>query len=287
MRALVMHTFPVPAALTTLSAALALNLPLSLPAAAQTNTTAPRVVSELKDIRMKAGAALPKAGGTQHDREDCPQAVIQPKSAAARRVASQGWAVMADVPLGPYRAVSFAGQMQAATSGTCSITQGNVAVFDHDKLIALAYGKSAEDTAIGNLIPLESGAVRVWDGDITTSPVGDLHVDADGTLRLSKIASEDAVCQGRAKVPSVYGMPIDKARKALAAKGWNPVRAKASGDPRQAALFKRGVIETDDCSGTGLAYCSYSYTSTVGKLSLTTMGEDDLPSVADYSVKCR
>lgn len=282
-----MHTFPAPAALTTLSAALALNLALSLPAAAQTNTTAPRVVSELKDIHIKAGAALPKAGGTQHDREDCPQAVIQPKSAAAKRVASQGWAVMADVPLGPYRAVSFAGQMQAATSGTCSITQGNVAVFDHDKLIALAYGKSAEDTAIGNLIPLEGGAVRVWDGDITTSPVGDLHVDADGTLRLSKIASEDAVCQGRAKVPNVYGMPIDKARKALAAKGWNPVRAKASGDPRQAALFKRGVIETDDCSGTGLAYCSYSYTSTVGKLSLTTMGEDDLPSVADYSVKCR
>jgi len=282
-----MHTFPAPAAFTTLSAALVLNLALSLPAAAQTNTTAPRVVSELKDIHIKAGAALPKAGGTQHDREDCPQAVIQPKSAAARRVASQGWAVMADVPLGPYRAVSFAGQMQAATSGTCSITQGNVAVFDYDKLIALAYGKSAEDTAIGNLMPLEGGAVRVWDGDITTSPVGDLHVDADGTLRLSKIASEDTVCQGRAKVPSVYGMPIDKARKALAAKGWNPVRAKASGDPRQAALFKRGVVETDDCSGTGLAYCSYSYTSTVGKLSLTTMGEDDLPSVADYSVKCR
>ena len=114
-----------------------------------------------------------------------------------------------------------------------------------------------------------------------------LHVDADGTLRLSKIASEDTVCQGRAKVPNVYGMPIDKARKALAAKGWNPVRAKASGDPRQAALFKRGVIETDDCSGTGLAYCSYSYASATGKLSLTTMGEDDLPSVADYSVKCR
>lgn len=282
-----MHTFSAPATFTTLGAALALNLALSLPAAAQTNTTAPRVVSELKDIHVKAGTTLPKAGGTQHDREDCPQAVIQPKSAAAKRVASQGWAVMADVPLGPYRAVSFAGQMHAATSGTCSITQGNVAVFDNDKLIALAYGKSAEDTAIGNLMPLEGGAVRVWDGDITTSPVGDLHVDADGTLRLSKLASEDAVCQGRAKVPNVYGMPIDKARKALAAKGWNPVRAKASGDPRQAALFKHGVIETDDCSGTGLAYCSYSYASTAGKLSLTTMGEDDLPSVADYSVKCR
>ena len=282
-----MHTLPTPPAFTALGAALALSLALSLPAAAQTNTTVPRAVSELKDLHMKASTALPRAGGTQHDREDCPQALIQPKSAAAKRVASQGWAVMADVPLGPYRAVSFAGQMQASTSGTCSITQGNVAVFDKDKLIALAYGKSAEDTAIGNLIPLEGGAVRVWDGDITTSPVGDLHVDADGTLRLSKIASEDTVCQGRAKVPNVYGMPIDKARKALAAKGCNPVRAKASGDPRQAALFKRGVIETYDCSGTGLAYCSYSYASATGKLSLTTMGEDDLPSVADYSVKCR
>ena len=40
---------------------------------------------------------------------------------------------------------------------------------------------------------------------------------ADGTVRLTKMADEDTVCQGRAKLPNVYGMPIDKARKALAA----------------------------------------------------------------------
>ncbi len=266
---------------------LTLGLALSLPALAQTNAPAPRVVSELTDIRMKALANLPKAGGSASDRDDCPQRVIQPKSAAAKLVAAQGWAVMADVPLGSYRVVSFAGQMQSATSGTCNVTQGNVAVFDNEKLIALADGKSADDTAIGHLTALEGGAVRVWDGDIVESPAGDLHLDADGTLRLARIADEDSVCHGRAKVPNVYNMPIDKARKALAAKGWNPVRAKPEGEPRQTTLIKRGIVEAEACSGTGLGYCSFNYAGSAGTLSLTTVGDNDLPSVVDYGVKCR
>ncbi|EMD9437677.1 PASTA domain-containing protein [Burkholderia cepacia] len=267
-------------------AGLMLGLALTVPAVAQTTASAPRVVSELKDIRMKPLANLPMAGSA-NDRGDCSQLVIQPKSAAARLVAAQGWAVMSDMPLGPYRAISFAGQMEAATSGTCSITQGNVAVFENGRLIALAYGKSAEDTAIGRLAPLESGAVRIWDGDIAPSPAGDLHVDRDGTLRLSRVADEDAVCKGRAKVPNVYNMPIDKARKALIANGWNPVRGGASGEPRQSALVRRGIVETESCAGTGLAFCDFGYTGPAGKLTLTTVGEGALPSVTDYDVKCR
>ena len=267
-------------------AGLMLGLALTVPAVAQTTASAPRVVSELKDIRMKPLANLPMAGSA-NDRGDCSQLVIQPKSAAARLVAAQGWAVMSDMPLGPYRAISFAGQMEAATSGTCSITQGNVAVFENGRLIALAFGKSAEDTAIGRLAPLESGAVRIWDGDIAPSPAGDLHVDRDGTLRLSRVADADAVCQGRAKVPNVYNMPIDKARKALIANGWNPVRGGASGEPRQSALVRRGIVETESCAGTGLAFCDFGYTGPAGKLTLTTVGEGALPSVTDYDVKCR
>ena len=274
-----------------LGAAFTLSLALSLPAAAQpnapTDASAPRVASDLKDIRMKAIASLPKAGGSAIDRDGCPWRVIPPKSAGARLVAAQGWAVMADLPLGAYRAVSFAGQMEAGTSGTCNITQGNVAVFDGDKLVALAYGKSADDTAIGNLTALEGGAVRVWDGDIVGSPVGDLHVEADGTVRLGKLADEESVCKGQAKVPNVYGMPIDKARKALADKGWKPVRGGASPEPRQAALVRRGITEAESCAGTGLAYCDFGYAGPAGRLTLTTVGEKDLPTVSDYDVKCR
>jgi len=274
-----------------LGAALTFSLVLSLPALAQpgaaTNASAPRVQSELRDIRMKALSSLPKAGGSANDRDGCSWRVIQPKSVAARSVAAQGWAVMADVPLGTHRAVSFAGRMQPGTSGTCHITQGNVAVFDGDRLLALAYGKSAEDTAIGNLAALEGGAVRLWDGDIVASPVGDLRVEADGTLRLAKVADEDSVCQGRAKVPNVYSMPIDKARKALADKGWRPVRAKADGESRKAGFIKRGIVEIESCAGTGLAYCSFSYTSAAGTLSLVTAGEQDLPNVVNYDAKCR
>lgn len=270
------------------ASALVLGCALSLPAFAQTNA-AVRAASDLANIRMKPLNMLPKAGGSADDRDGCPNLLIKPKSAAAKQVAAQGWAVMADLPLGagPYRAVSFAGVMQAATSGTCNIAQGNVAVFDNDKLVALAYGKSAEDTAIGTLTALEGGAVRVWDGDIPAAPAGDLHVDADGTLRLTKVADEDAVCHGRAKVPNVYGTPIDKARKALIAQGWKPVRGGASDEPRQAALVKRGITEAASCAGTGLAYCDFEYVGPAGKLTLTTAGESALPSVVDYDVKCR
>ncbi|MFX8441252.1 hypothetical protein ABTL81_19940, partial [Acinetobacter baumannii] len=80
-----MPTFAAPAAQTSLRhAVLALSLAVSLPAVAQTGAAAPHVVSELKDIRVKATATLPKAGGSASDREDCPQRVIQPKSAAAK-----------------------------------------------------------------------------------------------------------------------------------------------------------------------------------------------------------
>lgn len=269
------------------SAALALGLALTLPAMAQISALAPRMQSDLKDIRMKAITSLPRAGGSAGDRDGCPLSVIEPRSAAAKLVAAQGWAVMADVPLGAYRAVSFAGRMKAGTSGTCSITQGNVAVFDGDRLLALAYGKSDEDTAIGNLTPLEGGSVRVWSGGIVGSPVGDLRVEADGTVRLGRVADEESVCRGRASVPNVYGMPIDKARKALADKGWKPVKGGASPEPRQAALVKRGIGEANSCAGTGLAYCDFSYVGPAGRLILTTVGEDDLPQVAGYDVKCR
>lgn len=264
---------------------------LSLPAAAQpsasTNAPALRLVSELKDIRVTALNSLPKAGGSGSAQNGCPWRVVQPKSPAARLVAAQGWAVMADVPLGSYRAVSFAGQMKAGTSGTCYITQGNVAVFDGDKLLALAYGKSADEAAIGDLTALEGGAVRVWDGDIVGSPVGDLRIEADGTMRLGKLAVEESVCKGQAKVPNIYGMPIDKARKALADKGWKPVRIKPDGESRQAGLIKRGIVEVESCSGTGLAYCSFSYTGAAGALSVVTAGEKGLPNVVGYDAKCR
>lgn len=274
-----------------LGAALALSLSLSLSAAAQSsasaNAPAPRVVSELKDIRVKALTGLPKAGGSASDRNGCPWRVLEPKSPAARLVTAQGWAVMSDVPLGSYRAVSFAGQMQAGTSGTCHITHGNVAIFDGDKLVALAYGKSADEAAIGNLTALEGGAVRVWDGDVIGSPVGDLRVEADGIVRLGKLADEESVCKGQAKIPNIYGMPIDKARKALADKGWKPVRIKPDGESRQAGLFKRGIVEVESCAGTGLAYCSFSYTGAAGALSVVTAGEKGLPNVVGYDTKCR
>jgi len=264
-----------------------LGLAMALPGVAQTAAPTVRVQSDLKDIRIQAITSLPKAGGSADDRNGCPWRVIRPKSAAAKLVAAQGWAVTADVPLGAYRAVSFAGQMEAGTSGTCSITQGNVAVFDGDKMLALAYGKSAEDTAIGNLTALEGGTVRVWDGDAVGSPVGDLRIEADGTVHLGKLADEESVCKGQAKVPNVYGMSIDKARKVLAAKGWKPVRGGASPEPRQAALVRRGIAEAESCAGTGLGYCDFGYAGPAGRLTLTTVGEDALPSVSDYAVMCR
>ena len=75
--------------------------------------------------------------------------------------------------------------------------------------------------------------------------------------------------------------------------GWQPV----PGDPAQQALgwakdiAAAGVPEVEDCSGTGFAFCAFTYARPAGTLSVVTAGEGgedgSLPAVSRYWVDCK
>jgi hypothetical protein len=247
-------------------------------------------VSELAGLKFIRLDKLPAAPGGA-DTDACSSFIVQPSTPAGRLVAARGWSVTGEAKVGMLQAVSFAGSFEQGTSGTCTIGDGNVAIFDNDQLIAIAYAERSSNQSIGRIVGLENGGARVWDGDFLSTPIGDIELTDDSLLRLGKLAREETLCGGKAVVPNIYNMPINKARAALSEKGWTPVAGEPKTDPaefgREIDLIKQGIVEVDSCSGTGLAYCGYKYRGPAGTLSVTTAGENDLPSVVGYEVNCQ
>jgi hypothetical protein len=87
-----------------------------------------------------------------------------------------------------------------------------------------------------------------------------------------------------AKLPSITGLTYHKARKRLLAAGWQPLRTKsfneAATDPDIAygngrIFWKRGYVEVEACSGTGIAACAFLFEDAYGnRLRVTTAGEE-------------
>ena len=151
--------------------------------------------------------------------------------------------------------------------------------------LAVALGDPA---GIGPEIVVKAWLSREREALAPFFAVGDIRSIDDYKFEFNPVAASDGVCGGRAKVPNINNMPIDKARAALKANGWEPVPSSEQDrtDSRVAELVKLGVIEAEACSGTGLGYCSYNYRGEAGTLSVTTAGDNDYPSVSDYDVKC-
>ena len=244
---------------------------------------------ESQGLSTAAMEALPKAPAGAALPDFCKRYAANPISEAARSVRGQGWTVTGEAKLGTLNAVSFASKFEPATSGTCFIRDGNVALFDGGRLLALAYAPKGSKSSIGRVEPLEGGNARIWDGDPPGQPIADLRAE-DGRMRIGPVAPLETVCGGKAVVPNIYGMPIDRARKALAEKGWRPVPGDPNaGDPRfgrERDLRKRGIVEVDGCSGTGFGDCSFTYKGASGGLSVTTMGDADPPVVSGYDATC-
>ncbi len=247
--------------------------------------------SDVAGIEFVALGHLPKAPASATSQKDCDWMLAKPKTAAGQAVAALGWGVTAEVPLGAYQAVSFAGQFEPSTSGSCQIDKGNVAIFSDRQLIALAYaGKGAKQT-IGSIAVLQEG-LRIWDGDLVAAPVADIHVLDGKSLEVVAIAAEDAVCQSAGKVPNVYGKPIDQARQSLISAGWAPLKnpkdlaADEAQYGQELELSKQGIIEVDACSGTGFNFCNFYYRRDAMELSVTTAGEEGLPRVVGYGAQC-
>lgn len=251
-----------------------------------------RVVSEVEGLAFTMLDRLPRApsrGGKVPD--FCTSYVADARGASAGTVRALGWTITGEARLGSFTVVSFAGGFEPATSGTCIVQNGNVGIFNQEGgLVALAYARRGSKASIGRVSALEGGAVRVWDGDPPGMPVADIErADGGYLLRLGALAANETFCRGRASVPNIYGMGIDKARRALIQRGWTPVPSQPSPDERfgrEKDLRARGVVEVDGCSGTGFGYCRFGYKGAAGTLSVTTMGDDEFPIVAGYGAEC-
>jgi hypothetical protein len=236
-------------------------------------------------------ATLPTAQQAQDETGFCAPLFVDPvTTSAGQDVAAKGWHVTAELPLGDLTAVSFVGSAAPATSGTCELLDGNVGFYSGDQLVALLFATQAEQPLIGSLRPFGDN-LRLLNGDLLPGSVADIMREGDRIVVTAPAANEP-VCNGKATVPGIEDLPIDQARKLLLGAGWQPV----PGDPAQQALgwagdlAAAGVPEVQDCSGTGFAFCAFSYAGPAGTLTAITAGEEgengSLPSVTRYDVDC-
>jgi len=261
-------------------------------------TQALRVESDLREYQFMPLHRLPHSPEKSALGQYCSAYRAAKQSPLARSVEKLGWIVTSEAPLGRYRAVSFASGFDEGTSAMCFARNANVAVFDGDALVALAYAKrpytgpnsNSNPVPLGVVEPLEdSTGLRVWT-DPPGMPVGELRVVGD-SLRLTARAKEHAYCRDRARVPDIYGKGIDSARRMLFAQGWKPMRPSETPGEFDMALemAKKGLIEAEACSGTGVGYCRWNYRGKAGLLHVVTAGGEEKPAdnwVSGYRVEC-
>ena len=256
-----------------------------------------RVGSTIEAVRIVAATALPpnKDGGRidEYCRDLSPRFDIKPKTVGGRLARRRGWIVTSETKLGNYDAVTIVVALDAATSGTCVHRDGNLAIFDGQRLIAIAYEPPPRRNSDPNYVPSEDSLgsaeqidqrrVRLRWG-LPGAPIADV-VLRDG-VRVEHTAREDPVCGGAASVPNIFEQDIRKARRKLLAFGWRPRRpTDGLRGGLEDGLRKQGVIETEVCSGTGYGYCVFNYANSRGiKLVVTSAGDE--PNVIDYGVHC-
>jgi hypothetical protein len=95
-----------------------------------------------------------------------------------------------------------------------------------------------------------------------------------------------------AKLPVISELNYHTARKKLLTNGWKPVQTKsfedANSDPDIAygngrIFWKRGYVEVESCSGTGISPCNFLFKDAYGnRLRVTTAGEE-LPGQKAYA----
>lgn len=250
----------------------------------------PAFASEVGTLRITPTATLPRAPTDGGD-DMCEHLLKAPVTEAGRSIVGKGWKVTAEHRVGRYQAVSFIGRQEQGTSGSCQLGAGHVALFQGTALKAIIATSDEELPGVARIEPIEGGGLRIWDGDFLSQPVADLQVAVDGAATVRPVAPREMVCKGKASVPNIYGMPIDKARATLRKAGWTPAPNTSAetgpSDSRAIDLAKQGVVEVDDCSGTGFGYCAFNYKGPAGTgLSVTTVGDAEMPLVSGYGADC-
>jgi len=260
------------------------------PSASLTNTltppqsSTPRVASSVRGIRIATLTELPVVRPRTVIPEYCATRHTTPTTSVGRFVSQRGWHVTSEGSLGAYEAVAFVRTFEPGTSGVCSPVDGNVAIFRGGALIAIVYASGDTRSSIGRLqsfpnIPF----LRIWDGTGISPPLADLRLDSAGIV-VGRVAAFDVVCGGGARVPNIFGQPIERARVALRRAGWRPVNAGVSDEPggREGELRANGIVEAEACAGTGYGQCTFNYDDARdNSLRVITVGD-----VVDYETTC-
>lgn len=113
-------------------------------------------------------------------------------------------------------------------------------------------------------------------------------------LSVNVVLAQNKPCRPakHARLPAITEMTYHKARKRLLAAGWQPLQTKsvneADSDPDIAygngrVFWKRGYVEVETCSGTGVAACAFLFEDAYGnRLRVSTAGEE-LPKQKAYA----
>ena len=263
--------------------------------AQSTNARAmPAFKSAIDQVRIVQTSYLPPNPKRTAVDEYCSSyVVVKPKTPGGRLAAGRGWIVTSETKLGHYDAITFVGLLDPPTSATCAHVDGNLAMFDEQKLMALAYlkptsasmqsvssrgGDTVAEDSLGSAEQIDAGRIRLSYG-LPSGPFADVVLGKEITVE--PIAEKDAVCGGTAFVPNVFGSDIRKARLRLIAYGWLPTKPAEA----PSGIVPPGVVEVEDCAGTGYGFCAFNYRHRKGfGLRVISMGEEY--SVEGYSPYC-
>lgn len=224
--------------------------------------------SSVRGIRVAVTQDLPSPPSAMSVDEYCNGYVNEPTTDFARQVATRGWHVTSEGRVGALQATAFVRGFEPGTSGVCFPVDGNVALSDGDRLVAIIYG--GEAAAIGDIHDAgDFNSVRITDGTGVAAPLGDVRVQ-NGSIVVQPLPAADRVCGGDFRVPNVFSIPIERAALQLQASGWTPVGPNYG---------------LQSCAGTGYAQCLYNFDQGQRSLEVITVGEDGGP-VVNYSIEC-
>ena len=107
-------------------------------------------------------------------------------------------------------------------------------------------------------------------------------------LATGQALAQERPCRTRrhAKLPALTELTYHKARKRLLAAGWHIRRTKsfkeAETDPdisygNGRLFWRRGYVEVEACSGTGVAACTFLFEDAYGNRLRVTTGGEELP----------
>ena len=202
-------------------------------------------------------------------------------------IADKGWAILSEVEFAQYLLIGFAGKMESSTSGSCFISESNIAIYEKDILVGVLYLNESTQSDIGSMRLMDGGFVRVFSGDLIQIPSAEITLGYN-KLYVQPVSKFTAYCNGRSIVPNIIGQNILEGRSILFNLGFSPVTRN---DPDVISwrqyLLNEGISEVDGCSGTGFAFCAFDYENEGSNLTVVTAGEDDYPEIVRTMIECK